>query len=53
VRHYLDYYFDIYWDLHVGVKGAAIPPEARRIGESFNALLAFRNPMRQSSMKTI
>ena len=45
MRHYLDYYFDIYWDLHLGVKGDAIPAEVRQIGESFNTVLAFRNPM--------
>lgn len=45
MRRYLDYYFDIYWDLHVGVKGDAIPPEVRQIGESFNTVLAFRNPL--------
>jgi cytochrome P450 len=47
MRHYLDYYFDLYWDLHLGVKGEAIPPEVRQIGESFNTVLAFRNPMQQ------
>lgn len=47
MRHYLDYYFDIYWDLHLGVKGDAIPAEVRQIGESFNTVLAFRNPMQQ------
>jgi hypothetical protein len=45
MRHYLDYYFDLYWDLHLGVKGDAIPPGVRQIGESFNTVLAFRNPM--------
>ena len=44
MRHYLDYYFDLYWDLHVGVKGAAIPADVRQIGESFNTVLAYRNP---------
>ncbi len=44
MRHYLDYYFDIYWDLHLGVKGDAIPPQVRTIGESFNTVLAFRDP---------
>ena len=44
MRHYLDYYFDIYWDLHLGVKGEAIPPQVRTIGESFNTVLAFRDP---------
>jgi cytochrome P450 len=45
MRHYLDYYFDLYWDLHLGVKGDAIPPQVRTIGESFNTVLAFRDPM--------
>jgi hypothetical protein len=45
MRHYLDYYFDIYWDLHLGVKGDAIPAGVRQIGESFNTVLAYRNPM--------
>ena len=30
MRHYLDYYFDLYWDLHLGVKGDAIPPRGAR-----------------------
>ena len=47
MRHYLDYYFDLYWDLHVGVTGKAVPPEVRQIGESFNTVLAYRNPMEQ------
>jgi hypothetical protein len=45
MRHYLDYYWDIYWDLHLGVTGDAIPFEVRQIGESFNAVLAYRNPL--------
>ncbi|XBS69017.1 hypothetical protein ABK905_21305 [Acerihabitans sp. KWT182] len=45
MRHYLDYYFDIYWDLHLGVKGQAIPTEIREIGEAFNTVLAYRNPL--------
>jgi cytochrome P450 len=44
MRHYLDYYFDLYWDLHVGVTGAGIPADVRQIGESFNTVLAYRNP---------
>jgi hypothetical protein len=48
MRHYLDYYFDLYWDLHVGVKGKAIPQEVRQLGESFNTVLAYRNPMEQT-----
>ena len=45
MRHYLDYYWDIYWDLHLGVKGDAVPPQVRTIGESFNTVLAYRNPV--------
>lgn len=45
MRHYLDYYFDIYWDLHLGVKGDAIPQQVREIGEAFNTVLAYRDPL--------
>jgi hypothetical protein len=37
--------FDIYWDLHLGVKGEAIPKQVRQIGEAFNTVLAYRNPL--------
>ena len=43
MRLYLDSYFDLFWDLHLGVKGDAIPAHVRQIGESFNAL-GFRDP---------
>ncbi len=45
MRHYLDYYFDLYWDLHLGVTGEAIPFQVRQIGEAFNTVLAYRNPL--------
>jgi cytochrome P450 len=45
MRHYLDYYFDLYWDLHLGVSGEDIPFEVRQIGEAFNTVLAYRNPI--------
>src|SRR5215831_9561483 len=45
MRHYLDYYFDLYWDLHIGVSGDAFPFEVRQIGEAFNTVLAYRNPL--------
>jgi hypothetical protein len=47
MRHYLDYYFDIYWNLHLGVKGEAIPSKVHQIGEAFNTVLAYRNPLEQ------
>ena len=45
MRHYLDYYFDLYWDLHLGVTGDTIPFQVRQIGEAFNTVLAYRNPL--------
>lgn len=47
MRHYLDYYWDIYWDLHLGVKGEAVPAQIRTIGESFNTVLAYRDPLEE------
>lgn len=44
MRPYLDGYWDLYWDLHLGVKGDAIPAQVRQIGESFNTVLAYRDP---------
>jgi hypothetical protein len=45
MRHDLDYYFALYWDLHLGVTGDDIPFEVRQIGEAFNTVLAYRNPL--------
>jgi hypothetical protein len=47
MRHYLDDYWDLYWDLHLGVKGDAVPPQVRAIGEAFNTVLAYRNPLNE------
>lgn len=44
MRPYLEGYFDLYWDLHLGVKGDAIPARVRQIGESLNYVLAFGDP---------
>jgi len=44
MRPYLEGYWDLYWDLHLGVKGDAIPARVRQIGESFNTVLAYRDP---------
>jgi len=44
MRLYLEDYFDMYWDLHLGVKGDAIPARIRQIGESFNTVLAYWDP---------
>ncbi len=44
MRRYLDHYFDLFWDLHLGVRPDEIPPEVRQIGESFNTVIAYRDP---------
>ncbi len=44
MRRYLDNYFDLFWDLHLGVKGNEIPPQVRQIGESFNTVIGFLDP---------
>ena len=44
MRLYLDGYFDLYWDLHLGVKGDAIPARIRQFGESFNNVFAYMDP---------
>ncbi len=43
MRPYLESYFDLYWDLHLGVKPDAVPPQVQ-IGEAFNTVLAYRDP---------
>jgi len=47
MRQYLDNYFDLFWNLHVGVTGDAIPSEVREIGQSFNTVLAYRDPTQE------
>lgn len=44
MRMYLDTFWDLYWDLHLGVRGSGIPAQVREIGASFNAVLAYRDP---------
>jgi hypothetical protein len=44
MRPYLEAYWDLYWDLHLGVKPDAIPERVRQIGNSFNTVLAYRDP---------
>ncbi|MDI6025932.1 hypothetical protein QBK99_06995 [Corticibacterium sp. UT-5YL-CI-8] len=44
MRSYLDTFWDMYWDLHLGVKGDAIPAQVRAVGMSFNTVLAYLDP---------
>jgi len=41
--YYADY-FDLYWNLHLGVTGEAIPAEVRQIGASFTNVLGYWYP---------
>ena len=47
MQHYHENYFDLYWDLHLGVSGNAIPAEVRQIGTSFMMVLSFWYPTQQ------
>ncbi|HEY9825322.1 MAG TPA: hypothetical protein V6D19_07735 [Stenomitos sp.] len=47
MHQYLDHYFDLFWNLHLDVKPAAIPAEVREIGMSFNTVLAYRDPTQE------
>jgi cytochrome P450 len=44
MRCYYAQYFDLYWDLHLGVTGDAIPFEVRQFGNSFNAVIGHWDP---------
>jgi len=44
MKQFYAHYFDMYWDLHLGVRGDAIPAEVRQFGSSFNAVLGFGFP---------
>ncbi|WP_027231381.1 hypothetical protein [Phyllobacterium sp. UNC302MFCol5.2] len=48
MRVYLDSFWDLYWDLHLGVTGQEIPERVRQIGESFNTVLAYRDPTQRT-----
>lgn len=48
MRKYLDTYFDLYWNLHLGVTGDDLPDFARDIGMSFNTVLAYGNPLEKT-----
>lgn len=45
MAEYYGSYFDLYWDLHLGVTGNDIPQEVRQLGQSFNTVLAYLNPI--------
>ena len=47
MRSYLTGYFDVYWDLHLGVRGDTIPGKVLQFGESLNTVLAYRDPTQE------
>jgi hypothetical protein len=47
MKLYYQNYFNMYWDLHLGVTGDDIPPEVRQIGHSFMTVLGFVFPTLQ------
>ncbi|MFJ2379126.1 hypothetical protein ACIOZL_41540 [Streptomyces sp. NPDC087769] len=44
MQQYYANYFDLYWDLHLGIRGEAVPAEVRQIGTSFTAVLGHWYP---------
>jgi cytochrome P450 len=44
MHEYYANYFDLYWDLHLGVTGDAVPADVRQFGASFTAVLGFWFP---------
>src|SRR5438270_4016735 len=44
MKQFYDSYFDMYWDLHLGVRGDAIPAEVREFGSSFTTFLGYWYP---------
>jgi cytochrome P450 len=47
MQQYYQSFFDMYWDLHLGVRGDEIPPEMREIGECFINVLGYWYPTLQ------
>jgi len=44
MQAYYASYFDLYWDLHLGVRGGDIPDQVREIGKAFNTVIGFWFP---------
>jgi hypothetical protein len=47
MQQYYQGYFDMYWDLHLGVRGGDIPDETKEIGERFMNVLGYWYPTRR------
>lgn len=44
MEHYFGSYFDMYWDLHLGVRDENLPQEVRDIGSNFTDIIGFWDP---------
>ena len=44
MHEYYQLYPDMYWDLHLGVRGDAVPDDVRQFGRSFNAVIGYWFP---------
>ena len=53
MRYYLDNYFDLFWDLHVGVQGEAVPTKSARSAKASTRCLAIAIRCSGLSTKTI
>jgi hypothetical protein len=51
MKLYQDSYFDMYWDLHLGVRGDDIPDFAREIGRRFINVVGYWFPMLEDVRK--
>jgi hypothetical protein len=47
MQQYYQGYFDMYWDLHLGVRGDDIPAEIREIGDRFMNVIGYWYPTRR------
>jgi hypothetical protein len=44
MQHYFTYYYDLYWDLHVGATGDEVPEAAKKFAAGFNTVLGYYYP---------
>lgn len=48
MRIYVDHYFDMYWNLHLGVQGDDVPDYVRTFGSSFSEVLGYWFPTQEN-----
>jgi cytochrome P450 len=45
---YLERYFELFWDLHLGIDSDALPAKVREFAQSFHAVLAYQDPTQKT-----